>query len=186
MEFLSLLLPVAGASLLLAYLAKLIAGKADKDRTAQETAGRIEFAPNRRSYWGVYAFIACFGLATIAGLVNVFASHGSLAGPAITAGFVLLLLMAFPATIVVDENGMEQVFWLRGRKRIAWKEVSRVALNEKSGEVKIAGKGGVKIVHTRQLPDQTRFMDEVEKHRTERAEATVAAPAFAMSSGPAA
>jgi len=185
MEFLNLLFPLAGAMLLLVYLAKLIAGRADKDRTAQEAAGRIEFAPNRRSYWGVYAFVVCFGLVTIAGLVSVFTRHASLAGPAITAGFILLLLMAFPATIVVDEKGMEQVFWLRGRKRIAWKEVSRVALNEKSGEVRIFGKSGVKIVHTRQLPDQTKFMAEVEKHRAERAEAPVAAPAFAIS-GPAA
>lgn len=181
MEFLKLLIPFAAMMSVLLVLARLIAGKADKNRSAEESErGRIQFTPNRRSYWGVYLFIACFGFVAIASLVQGHGANGSLAVPAAALGFILLLLMAFPATIVVDEQGIEQIFWLRGRKRIAWKEVATIALNEKSGEVKITGKNGVKILHTRQLPDHARLVSELDKHRAERATATVAAPAFAV------
>ena len=76
--------------------------------------------------------------------------------------------MAFPATIVADEKGLEQIFWLRGRKRIAWNEVAKSTVDEKSGEVKITSKSGVKIVHTRQLPDRTRLLAAIESHSAER------------------
>lgn len=181
MEFLKLLIPFAAMFLVLLVLARLIAGKADKNRSAEESeGGRIQFTPNRRSFWGVYLFTACFGFVAIVSLVKGHGANGSLAVPAVSVAFVLLLLMAFPATIVVDQQGIEQMFWLRGRKRIAWKEVTTIALNEKSGEVKITGKNGVKILHTRQLPDHARLVSELDKHRAERATAAVATSAFAM------
>jgi len=186
MEFLGLFIPLGGAALVLLLLARLIAGTADKGReAAQIAAGHLEFRPNRRSYWGVYLFIACFVFTAIVNLVHAARSSANLAVAGTLIGFVLLLLMAFPATIVADEQGLEQVYWLRGRKRIAWKEVSSVYTDEKTGEVIIIGRSGVKIVHTRQLPAKETLLAEVEKHHTERAAATVAPPAFAMS-GPAA
>ena len=84
-------------------------------------------------------------------------------------GFVALMLAAFPAAIVADENGIEQVFWLRGRKRIAWKDSLAVEVNEKKHEIRIKGRNGVKIVHARQLPDRSRLLTEFEKHAPERA-----------------
>lgn len=182
MELLGLFLPFGGVALLLLVLARLIAGKADERReAAQVAAGHLEFTPNRQSYWGVYLFIACFGCSAIASLVHAARSSANLAVSGVLVGFVLLLLMAFPATIVANEQGLEQVFWLRGRKRILWKDVSKVVANEKSGEVKIFSKSGVKIVHTRQLPAKETLLAEVERHHSERAAAPVAPPAFAMS-----
>ncbi len=116
MEFLGLFIPLGGAALVLLLLARLIAGKADKGReAAQIAAGHLEFRPNRRSYWGVYLFVACFGFTAIASLVHAARSSANLAVSATLIGFVLLLLMAFPATIVADEQGLEQV-WLPGYK----------------------------------------------------------------------
>jgi hypothetical protein len=170
MQILGILMPFAGAMLLLLVLAIMIAGKADKGREAVKTGdGAFEFTPNRRSYWGTYAFIALFGGVAVLSLVNSLGHGGSLTVTAICSGFVLLLLRAFPATIVVNERGLEQLYWLRGRKRLAWAEVVDVDANEKKGEVKITGKHGLKIVHTRQLPDRTTFLAEVGKHRSEAA-----------------
>jgi len=188
MEFAGLLIPFCGAILLLLLLAKLIAGDADRGREARATdGGRIEFAPNRRSYWGVYLFIGCFGFVLIANLVRGIRSTADLAVPAACIGFVALLLMAFPATIVADDKGIEQIYWLRRRRRIAWTEIRKVDVNEKHGEVKIASKSGVKIMHTRQLPDRTRLLKELDEHCTEKLVPAVAEPSkmFAMS-GPAA
>ena len=182
MEFFGLFIPFGGAALVLLVLAKLIAGKADESREAtQVVAGHIEFTPNRRSYWGVYLFIAFFGFAAITSLLHAPPSSTNLAVSGVLIGFVLLLLMAFPATIIANEQGLEQVYWLRGRKRIVWKDVSKVVADEKTGEVKIISRSGVKIVHTRQLPAKETLLAEVEKNHTERASATVAPPAFAMS-----
>jgi hypothetical protein len=167
MDFVGFFLPQIGALLLLLLLAKMIAGKADEGREARTEGGRIEFTPNRRSFWAVYVFIASIAYVVLASLLQGLKSGVSLAVPAIGIGFVLFLLMAFPATIVVDDEGMEQVFWLRGRKRIAWRDVSKSTVIEKTGEVKITSKSGVKIVHTRQLPDRARLLAEVENHSRE-------------------
>ena len=99
--------------------------------------------------------------------------------------FAILLLSAFPGTILIDKDGIEQVYWLRGRKRIAWNEISKVTTDEKRGEVKIKGRNGIKILFARQLPDRERLLVEVEKHSEESAPAKVAPRAYAMS-GPAA
>ena len=186
MDFVGMLYPLCGAMLFLLLLAKLIAGNADRGREARATEdGRIEFAPNRRSYWGAYVFCATFILVAIVSLARGPRSIADLTVPVACIGFVLLLLVAFPATIVADDKGLEQIFWLR-RKRIAWKEVGKVDVNEKSGEVKIAGKSGVKILHARQLPDRARLLKELDEHCTERLVPAPPAPATLAMSGSAA
>jgi hypothetical protein len=108
-------------------------------------------------------------------------SSADLAVPAFCIAFVILLLSAFPGTILVDKNGIEQVYWLRGRKRIAWHEISKVTTDEKRGELKIKGTNGTTIVFSRQLPEQARLRVELEKHSGEKAPTRVAPRAFAMS-----
>lgn len=188
MEFAGLVFPLCGAMLLLVLLAMLIAGTADRDREAHTTeGGRIEFAPNPRGFWGVYVFIACFGFVVVANLARGISSAADLAIPAACIGFVLLLLMAFPATIITDDKGLEQVYWLRRHKRIAWTEVRKVDVNEKRGEVKISSKSGVKIMHTRQLADRTRLLQELDEHCTEKLVPAPAEPSKMLAmSGPAA
>ena len=186
MEFAGLLFPLCGAMLLLLLLAKLIAGNADRDRQARTTeSGRIEFAPNRRSFWGVYLFIGCFGFVVVADLVHGITSVVDLAVPAACTGFVLLLLMAFPATIVADDKGIEQIYWMRSRKRIAWTELRKVDVDEKRGEVKISSKSGVRVVHGRQLPDRARLLRELDEHCTEKLVPAIQVPE-ASASDPAA
>lgn len=177
MDFVTFFVPQFGALLLLLLLAKMIAGKADEGREARVEGDRIEFTPNRRSFWAVYVFIACMAYLVVASLWHGLRTGVSFAIPAVALGFVLFLLMAFPATVVVDDKGMEQTFWLRGRKRIAWKDVSKSTVIEKTGEVKIASRAGVKILFTRQLPDRERMLAEIEKHRSESVPVVLPVPA---------
>jgi hypothetical protein len=175
MDLIAFFVPQIGAMLVLLLLAKLIAGKADFGREARTEGGRTLFEPNRRSFYGVYLFIAAVAYVVVVTVVR--ASGSAFAVASIASGFVLFLLMAFPATIVTDENGIEQNFWLRGRKRIAWTDVTKYAVDEKTGELKIASKTGVKIMHTRQLPDRDRLLAEVQRRAIERTVVIPPAPA---------
>jgi len=68
MNLTGLLIPLFFAVGVLLVLAKLIVSGADEDRRAIETESeKLEFTPNRRSYWGVYLFLAClvYGLMRI-------------------------------------------------------------------------------------------------------------------------
>lgn len=186
MNLMGLFIPLFVAIAVLLVLAKLIVSGADEDRQAIETEnGQLEFTPNRRSYWGVYLFLACLAYGVVGNVVVGIRSSADLAAPAFCIAFAILLLSAFPGSIVIDKNGIEQKYWLRGRKRVAWHEISKVTIDEKRGELKIKGTNGTKIVFSRQLPDRARLQLELERHSSEKAPARVAPRAFAMS-GPAA
>jgi hypothetical protein len=175
MNLMGMFLPFVGAFVVLLLLSRLIVSGADEERKALETeAGRLEFAPNRRSYWGVYLFIACMVYVVVATLIGGIKSGSSLAPTVMCLGFILLLLVAFPGTIVSDNNGLGQIYWIRGEKRIAWNEVRTITFNEKKHELKIVGKGGTKILHSRQLPDRERLVLELKKHCAEKLPAELA------------
>jgi hypothetical protein len=182
MNLMGMVIPLVVAMVLFLLLAKLIIGGADEDRQATETeGGRLEFTPNRRSYWGVYLFLGCLAYVLVANFVSGIRSSADLAAPAFCLAFIILLLSAFPGAIIADKNGIEQVYWLRARKRIAWNEISKIVPDEKRGEVKIFGRNGTKILFAKQLPDKDRLLVEIEKRKMEQTPARVAAPAFAMS-----
>ncbi|HSZ16549.1 MAG TPA: hypothetical protein VK764_05575 [Terracidiphilus sp.] len=167
MNLMGMFLPFMGAFVVLLVLSRLIVSAADEERKALETEnGRLEFNPNRRGYWGVYLFIACLGYVVLASFLNGIKS--GIAPAFFCAGFIALLLLAFPGSVIVDKNGLGQIYWLRGEKRIAWSDVSKVSLDEKKREVTIVGKFGTKIVHTRQLPDRERLLQELKSHCSEK------------------
>ncbi|HEY6489751.1 MAG: hypothetical protein WCC26_08520 [Terracidiphilus sp.] len=165
MNLMGLFVPFIGAFLVLLVLSRLIAGDADAGRKAQEMeGGSLEFLPNRRSYWGVYVFLAGMGYGMVTSLWRGIGATVNLVPAVFCLAFVLLLLMAFPGSIRADSQGLSQTYWLRGEKRIAWGGVLTIAINEKKGEIQITGKGGVKVVYARQLPDRERLLDELKKH----------------------
>jgi hypothetical protein len=186
MEPVRIFLPLLGAVVALIVLAKLSVKTADENRTATEVNGRLEFSPDQANFWGIYLFIALLGYGALAGLVGI-RSAADLTAPAFCVGFVALLLVAFPGTIATDQTGIEQRYWLRSPKRIAWKDVAKVTVDAKRNEVKITSRQGVKIVHARQLPDQARLLKELHERCTETLVPAVAVETktFAMS-GPAA
>jgi hypothetical protein len=165
MNLVGILMPFLIAFAVLVVLSRLIAGSADAERKALETeSGRLDFVPNRRSYWGVYIFLACMAYAFLASLVHGLKTGLGLGQVGFIVGFALLLLAAFPGSISIDDDGLGQYFWLRGEKRIAWKDVKAITVDEKKREIKVIGKAGVKVLHARQLPDRERFLEELKKH----------------------
>jgi hypothetical protein len=155
--------PFLGAFVVLMVLGRLIVSEAGDQRKALETGdGKLLFTPNRRSYWGVYLFLALLGYVLLASLVTGIKS--GMAPAAICAGFIVLLLAAFPGSIATDDKEISQSYWLRGQKRIAWSDVRSVTLNEKKREVRIAGRSGTKILHARQLPDCERLIEVLKTH----------------------
>src|SRR5271166_4253128 len=161
MNILIMLMPILGSILACWIAALMVVSEADKDRPARETAsGRIEFLPNRRSYWGVYVMIAVLSYPVVAGVISQITSGTGAWLISLCMGFVLLLLISFPGSIDVTGEGLEQNYWVGRRKRIAWKDVAGFDIDQKGKKVTIRAKNGPKIVHTRQLPDRERFISE--------------------------
>ena len=150
-----------GLILLLWIASRMVISDADEGRAAKESPGLVEFFPNRRAYWGVYIIVAVMlypvGGTAIAGIHTL----ADLSVPAFCLAFILFLLAAYPGTIYLREDAMEQTYWFGRRKHIGWKDVRSITIDEKRKRVTIAGTNGAKIVHTRQLPDKARLLAEL-------------------------
>jgi hypothetical protein len=79
------------------------------------------------------------------------------------------LMMPFPETITAGEDGLLQEvrFWLKKRK-IAWGEVREIRTLKTRKLLIVEGSDGTKIVHTRQLPDRDRLLEELYRHCGEK------------------
>ena len=164
MNLMGIVIPFFCAFALLAVLAQMVVSKADGNRKALEGEdGRVEFRPNRRGYWGAYIFLGCLGYVVLVSLYDAIHSIMNLIPALASAGFILLILRAFPSAIVIDAAGIEQMFWLPVHKRIAWNEVAAITANERKHEIGIRGKNGVKVLYSRQLPDWGRFVEELRR-----------------------
>ncbi len=149
-----------------AVLLYLLWSDGDQHRLARDLPdGRVEFALDNRTYWSWLALLVYLLYAIF---LQVAASHGrglDLAIAVVLAGFMLMLVYAFPQSITAGSKGLEQAiwFWLR-TKRVAWNEVGAVDLDRKGRSLTITGKKGTKIVHTRKLPDRDRLIEELQKY----------------------
>lgn len=151
---------IAGALVAWCFLAN-----APKDRKANvSTTGRVEFAPNRRAR-AAWLILAAF----LVYLVPAQFRHtGGHLFPLVTAiafaSVAVGLLISFPGTILIDSEGLQQTFWAWKNKRIRWADVVEINTGEKSHTVTITGADGVKIIHSRQLPDRPRLLWELKQH----------------------
>ncbi len=156
--------PLMTIVLLVWFLARVIVSPADAGRPARQIDGEVEFAPNKSSIVATPVFV---GFLVYLG-VTMFMSHLPSFVGIFGAGFWLLLaaliLMTFPATLFANEEGLKQRFWLGKTRLVAWKDVSHVVYDENKHRLTIKGKGRTKVVHTRQLPDRSRLIEELEKH----------------------
>jgi hypothetical protein len=83
---------------------------------------------------------------------------------AILGILAMMFIFTFPETIVVTDNGLEQISWLWKKKQIRWADIVEINTGEKSRTVTITGADGTKIVHSRQLPDRSRLLMELRVH----------------------
>lgn len=157
--------PFLVAILFLWVVSRLIVSEADRDRQASEKEGGwLEFAPNRRSFVGIWLFVACMAYLALSVVIGGIGSAGGAVTVVLIVGFVLLLLAVFPSTILLNNDGLQQLFWLSKKRSIAWAEVKSVAVDEKKHRVTVFSRSGTKIVHTKMLPEQDRFLGELRKH----------------------
>lgn len=158
------IVPMVAMIVLVWVLARIVVSAADASRRVRQVDGQLEFAPNRKSFVATPIFVA---LLVYLG-VTMLMSHMSAPIRVLGACFWLLLagviLAAFPATILADENGFKQMYWFWKPRKIAWKDVDTVTFDEKKQKLTIKAQGGTKIVHTRQLPDRVQLVAELEEH----------------------
>ena len=69
--------------------------------------------------------------------------------------------MPCAAAVVIAVDGLEEVYWLRRRKRIQWKGIVEISTGEKSRTITITGADGTRIVHSPQLPDRPQLLLEL-------------------------
>jgi len=165
----AMVVPFFAVILLLFVLSRLVVSAAGIDRQPEElSGGTLQFLPNPSAYWGVYLFLGCLAFLALSGVANAIRGGSGLIPAVLCTGFFLFLLSAYPGSIVINKDGLEQLYWLTGRKRIPWSEVWSVAVDAKSNSVTVVGKRSVKIVHTRQLPGHDRFLAELQAHCPDR------------------
>jgi hypothetical protein len=145
-----------------AALAWMAFSRASNRRSATILSdGRIEFSPNRLTYWALPLTVA---LQTWTATKYLMQSHGRPFWFVVGGGIGLValgLLVSFPGAIVITSDSLEQVYWFRRRKRIQWKDIVEINTGEKSRTVTITGADGTQIVHSPQLPDQLRLFLEI-------------------------
>lgn len=128
-------------------------------------AGKLLFELDHRTYW---AWLGLFLYLLYAVVIQFGGGHFRMASLVVAAVLVLLavgLMMPFPETITAGPDGLMQElrFWLK-KKKIAWDNVQEVRTAKKNRLLIVAGTDGTKIVHTRQLPDRERLLEELYKH----------------------
>lgn len=157
--------PILGSIALVWILSRMVVSSADEHRQAREIGdGGLEFAPNKRNHVAAVLFVALLAYLSISLAVISLNSPIVLVGAAFWLVLALLVLAAFPASIRVGDEGLQQVYWLWKNKRIAWKNVSKITIDEKRNRLTITGQSRARIVFTRQLPDRSRLLAELEKH----------------------
>ena len=133
-------------------------------RARSLNSGRIEFSPNKWAFW-VWPLLVVFLL--YAATVQVKHSHWNLLDLVGALGCIIvavMIILPFPATLVVAPDGLEQVSWLWKNKHILWTDIVEINTGEKSRTVTITGVDGTKIVHSRQLADRPRLLLELKRH----------------------
>ena len=167
------ILEIAGLILMLAlfvwHIPALAWWSLFRDRGNQRTAcvlsdGRIEFRPRPLSLWGSGAAIAYSIYILIHHLENGQWKPSVTLGIAMCWLVSLNFLFSLPETVAVTRDGLEQVYWLRKNKRIAWSDIVEINTGDKIRIVTIKGTDGTEIVHSKQHADRPRFLLELKRH----------------------
>ncbi len=121
MNLVAIVGPFIAVIVLLFVLSRLVVSEAGRDRQPEElSGGTLQFLPNPSAYWAVYLFLGCLAFLAFSGFANAFRGGSGIFPALLCTGFFLFLLSAYPGSIVVNKDGLEQLYWLTGRKRIPW------------------------------------------------------------------
>jgi hypothetical protein len=85
--------------------------------------------------------------------------------PPIPMFVFVLIVLAKPVAVVIDQDGIRQGRWFRSDKQIAWNDVATVELGPKTGTTYVRSKnGGPKIRFASSLVGRARFLREIHAH----------------------
>jgi hypothetical protein len=142
----------------------LLFGRIGNRGSARVAGGRVELPPCRVAFFSWLAVIAL--LLSVAG-VHLVHNHSHrrdlLIHMSLGVG-ALLFLSLLPATIVVTEEGLEQIFWLGKNRKILWDDIDEVNTGKDRRTVSITAKDGTRILHMGQLVDRPRLLLELKQH----------------------
>ena len=126
--------------------------------------GRVEFPPNRLAFatWTIAAAIPAWG--AIEALMHRSGKPLDLWSCIVIIGLALTELTTFPGTIVVTREGIEQIYWLQWTRRIRWSDVVEINTGNKIRTITITGSNRTKIVHSSQLADRPRLLEEIVRY----------------------
>ena len=146
-----------------AILAILIfLGRIGNRGSAHFSDGKVSFPPSRASLGSELVLI---GFLLQSAVRHLLRSHGS-AMDWVAQGALLVcslaMLTTLPGTIVVTDEGLEQLYWFRRRVRLPWDQIVEVKLNPHT--IAIQGEDGTRVVHTGQQVDRARLLVELKHH----------------------
>ena len=127
-------------------------------------SGEVEFAP--RSFgilaWIYVAVRMCF-------IAGDYLRHGLGEPFTFTTGALLglaslLMIAALPGTVVVNDDGITEVFWFWRNKVVRWKEIVEINTEASGSAVRVMGANRTNIIHWRGLPDRPQFLAEIVRH----------------------
>jgi hypothetical protein len=121
---------------------------------------------------GVGISLVVFLLTWISSLVHLSMQHsGTLLGKDWTdllalafAGFLLIaLLVEAPATVVIGEDGLEQVFWFGRNRRVQWNKIAEIDSGPKDRTITITAEDGTSITHNVFFSGRSRLLLELKQ-----------------------
>jgi len=74
------------------------------------------------------------------------------------------IVAELPGTILVNSEGLEQIYWFRRNKLMFWVEVDEIDTGYKSRMVTVTGSGRTRVIHSALLVDRARFLFEIKYH----------------------
>jgi hypothetical protein len=148
---------------LVAILAVLLAlGRIGNSGSARFADGKVAFPPSRAS---IGSELVLIGFLLQGAVRHLLRSHGAASDWVVQGALLvcsLAMLTTLPGTIVVTDNGLEQLYWFRRRVKLSWDAIIEVKLNPRT--VTIQGEDSIRIVHTGQQVDRARLLVELKHH----------------------
>jgi hypothetical protein len=141
----------------------LLFGRIGNHAPARVRNGRIEFPPCLIAFWSWLLVIAFLVQAAVRHLLRNQYGPWDLLIEGILAAGALAFLSMLPGTIVVTDEGVEQIFWFRKNKRLLWDDIEEVSTGKEQRTVSIQGRDGTKILHTGQQVDCPRLLLELKQ-----------------------
>jgi uncharacterized Tic20 family protein len=131
----------------------------------QQNGLALEFVPARAMQFLVTFILVLLAVFTALITVSLVKEDGGLYAPLIPMSVFVLILLAKPVTVVVDQEGIRQGRWLRSDRRIAWHDIASVEIGPNTGTTYVRSKdGGPKIRFSAHLVGRARFLREVRAH----------------------